>query len=118
MTEGLRKRRGRGSLDEAQVRAAFSAYLRFRAALRTETDILAYFDLSARQDEMEAALIVALSKVWQEWKGTSPRTVGTDTSHLGAGKFPFGDWIVDLFKAEGENPPSRYAILKAIRLKR
>src|SRR5262249_20859588 len=99
----------------AQVRAAFAAYLKFRAALRkTETDdLLAHFDLLERQDETEAALIVALGKIWQEWKGTSPRTVGTDTSDLGPGKFPFGDWVVDRFKAAGENPPSRYAIHKA-----
>jgi hypothetical protein len=103
---------------EAQVRAAFAPYLKFCAALRTETDVLAWIDLWKREDETEAALIVALAKIWQEWKGTSPRTVGTDTSHLGAGKFPFGDWVVDLFKAEGENPPSRYAIHKAIKLKR
>jgi hypothetical protein len=69
---------------------------------------------------MEATLIVALAKIWQEWKGTSPRTVGTETSKLGAGKFPFGDWVVDLFKARAadENPPSRYAIQKAIELKK
>jgi hypothetical protein len=69
---------------------------------------------------MEAALIVALSKIWQEWKGTSPRTVGTETSKLGAGKFPFGEWVVGLFKAKaaGESPPSRYAIQKAISSKK
>jgi hypothetical protein len=126
MTEG----RGRGSDVEAQVRAAFAPYLKFRAALlragracRWEPHrraSAAYEDLWARQDEIEAALIVALAKIWREWKGTSPRTVGTDTSKLGPGKFPFGEWVVDLFKAKaaGENPPSRYAIQKAIKLKK
>ena len=102
---------------EAQVRAAFAPYLKFRAALRKALtdDFLTYLDLWTRQDETEAALIVALAKIWEEWKGTSPRTVGTDTSHLGAGKFPFGDWVADQFKAEGQDPPSRYAIHKALR---
>jgi hypothetical protein len=110
--------------DEAKVRTAFARYLKFREALG-----LAFSDRSRREDwsdlwerqyEEEAALIVALAKIWREWKGTSPRTVGTDTSKLGAGKFPFGEWIVELFKvyAEGEHPPSRYAIHKAIRSRR
>jgi hypothetical protein len=114
---------------EAQVRAAFVPYLEFRAALlqaeransrasyRREKRLV-YEGLWARQTEMEVALIVALSKVWQEWQGTSPRTVGTGASKLGAGKFPFRDWIVGLFKAEGLNPPSRYAIQNAIELKK
>jgi hypothetical protein len=130
MTEGRKKRvRELTAEDRAQVRAAFAPYLKFRAALlRAGTDFLALFDLCGyvdetgfpcldtvgRQDEVERALIVALSKIWREWQGTSPRTVGTDTSKLGAGKFPFGDWVVDLFKAVGESPPSRYAIHKAI----
>jgi hypothetical protein len=67
---------------------------------------------------MEAALIVALSRAWQEWRGTSPRTVGTETSKLGAGKFPFRDWVVGLFKARGLTPPSRYAIQNVIELKK
>jgi hypothetical protein len=114
-------------VPEAQVRAAFDAYLKFCAALRTEPDdlytlpiheYLAWFDRDWRQAEAEAALIVALAKIWQEWKGTSPRTVGTDSSKkLRPGQFPFGEWVVDLFKAEapGEIAPSRYAIQKAIR---
>jgi hypothetical protein len=116
---------------EAQVRAAFVPYLEFRAALLQAERVnsrapyrrdkrLAYESLWARQNEMEVALIVALAKIWQEWKGTSPRTVGTDTktSRLKAGEFPFGKWVVGLFKAAGEKPPSRYAIQNAIELKK
>jgi len=126
MAKGSRKRRGRESdaPDEAQVRAAFAPYLKFRAALlragracrwtphrRAST---AYENLWARQNEMEAALIVAPANIWQEWKGTSPRTIGTGASKLEEGKFPFGEWVVGLFKvkAAGETPPSRYAIQK------
>ena len=94
---------------------AFAPYLKFRAALRTETDVLARLDLLERQDEMEAALIVALGKIWQEWQGTSPRTVGTGAGKLEEGQFPFGEWVVALFKALGERPPSRHAIHKAIK---
>jgi hypothetical protein len=70
------------------------------------------------EDEARAALIMALGQIWREWKGTSPRTVTTDTSPLGAGKFPFGKWVVDLFEVRDEISPSRYEIQKAIRLKR
>jgi hypothetical protein len=117
---------------KAQVREAFAPYLKFRAVRRAEArDFMWGYDICygsadlpwcfvsnyGRQDGLETALIVALANIWQEWKGTSPRTVGTDTktSRLRAGEFPFGSWVAGLFKARRLTPPSRYAIRKAIR---
>jgi hypothetical protein len=101
---------------QARVHTAFAPYLKFWAALRTETDGLARINLSEREDEMQEALIVALEKIWLEWKGKSAKTVGTGTSKLKAGEFPFGDWVIDLCKARGLTPPSRTAIHKAIKV--
>jgi hypothetical protein len=99
----------------AQVDAAFFPYSKFCLALRTETDDLVRIDLLSHEDEMKTALILALEKVWQEWTGTSAKTVGTGASKLSLGKFPFGDWVIDLCKEKGEVPPTLYAIRKAIK---
>jgi hypothetical protein len=94
--------KGLPAVLKAKVRAAFAPYSRDELC----------------EDEARAALIVVLGQIWREWKGTSPRTVTTDTSPLGANKFPFGKWVVDLFEVRDEIAPSRYEIQKAIRLRR
>jgi hypothetical protein len=98
----------------ARMEAAFAPYLKFCAALRTETDSLERMNLLARKDEMQAALIMELGKIWRDWKGRSPKTNRTDRSKLKAGRFPFGDWVRAQFKLQGETPPSHYAIYKSI----
>ena len=102
----------------AQVDAAFIPYLKIYSALRMTdvfTDILVRYDLREREDAMKVALILKLEKVWREWTGGGARTVGTGTGKLPPGEFPFGDWVIDLFKEKGEVPPTRYAIQKALR---
>jgi hypothetical protein len=102
----------------AQVDAAFVPYSKFCLALRTETDDLVRIDLLAHEDDRKTTLILALEKIWREWTGTSAKTVGTGASKLSQGKFPFGDWVIDLCKEKGEVPPTLYVIHKAIKSSR
>ena len=50
-------------------------------------------------------LIHQLGLIWKEATGHSPRTRAPDTA-----KFPFSDWIADLFEGIKEKPPSAYII--------
>ena len=117
-----------------QAREALGSYIGFRAStpLRTSTERRSLLrkaerghlsqsalDVNTRAilytgrepsgrhwpDPLLPDLVTQLSRIWKTITGRSPRTRDPET-----GEFPFYDWIVDMFKACDQPPPSEHGI--------
>jgi hypothetical protein len=64
--------------------------------------------LSDRFYSDQDALIMMIAEIYEEVTGKSPRT----TDPL-SGKRPFDRFVIELFKREGLDPPTTYAIRQA-----
>jgi hypothetical protein len=56
-------------------------------------------------DPLLPDLVTELSTIWETVTGRSPRTRDPE-----GGEFPFYDWIVDMFTACGQPPPSEHGV--------
>jgi hypothetical protein len=104
-----------------RVRHAFQSYDGVLKALETEKerDITTYL-LSKpheRSDLKQKSLIVTIGEVYEEVTRRSPRTIGTGNNKNGIaeGEHASADLIIELFKEKGFDPPSVYAIRKALK---
>ena len=64
-------------------------------------------------DPLLPDLVTELSRIWQTVTGRSPRTRDPE-----GGEFPFYDWIVDMFRACDQPPPSEHGVRDILALPR